>query len=102
MEFMHYRTRDRKAQINARGGMTLAFEMDSNGDTIVAFAHCGRKDVFSRKMGRTIAEGRLHARSNKHIVTFNMPELNRDHPKSFVHNHAEVQAFIQSLYFDYR
>lgn len=96
--FMHYRKFDKMGQIQARGGLTLAVGMDGNRLT-VAMAECGRKDVFSRKRGRMIAEGRLRAAlasgdTSKMVVLELPPETL---VKSFVHNQAFVRERVQKL-----
>jgi len=56
---MHFRKYDRMGQIRAKGGLSLAIEQVGDQVT-VAVAQCSRKDLFNRKLGRTIAEGRLN------------------------------------------
>lgn len=91
---MHYRKFDRRGQIMPKGGLTLAIEQDGNQLT-VAMAQCGRKDNFNRQMGRTIAEGRLKARSNKHLFKLELPP--ETSLKSFVHAQGFVQEKVQKL-----
>lgn len=92
--FMHYRKFDRMGQIMPRGGMTLAITQDGNNIT-VAMAQCGRKDNFSRELGRTIAEGRLKARSNKYLFQLELPP--ETSLKSYVHAQPFVQERVQKL-----
>jgi len=91
---MHYRKFDRRGQIMPKGGLTLAINQDGNYLTI-AMAQCGRKDNFDRKMGRTIAEGRLKARSNGHLYQLELPEATS--VKSFIHAQDFVQEKVQKL-----
>ena len=57
---MHFRKYDRMGQIRPKGGLSLAILVRGN-EAHVAIAQCGRKDLFNRKLGRTIAEGRLNS-----------------------------------------
>lgn len=96
--FMHYRKFDKMGQIEARGGMTLAVGMDGTKLT-VAMAECGRKDVFSKKMGRMIAEGRLKAAlasgDTSRLFVLELPP--ETIAKSFVHNQPFVRERVQKL-----
>lgn len=92
--FMHYRKFDRRGQIMAKGGLTLAIQQDGNKIT-VALAECGRKDNFNRALGRTISEGRLKARSNKHLFQLELPP--ETSLKSYVHAQPFVQERVQKL-----
>lgn len=92
--FMHYRKFDRRGQIMSTGGLTLAIEQDGN-KLSVAMAECGRKDNFNRQLGRTIAEGRLKARSAKHVVQLELPP--ETVAKSYVHNQQFVRERVAKL-----
>jgi len=94
VSFMHYRKYDRQGQIESKGGLTLAIERHGN-QLIVAMAECGRHDNFNRKLGRTIAEGRLRARSNNHLVQLELPPDTV--PKSYIHNQAFVRQRVSKL-----
>lgn len=92
--FMHYRKFDRRGQIQPKGGLTVAIQQDGSQLTI-ALARCGRKDNFDRRMGRTIAEGRLRSRAEKHIHNLMLPDATS--LKSFVHAHPIIQEQVQKL-----
>lgn len=59
--FMHYRRRDSYGEAQPQGGVTLAIRPIGGNVIRVAMAKCGKKDVFNKKLGRAIAEGRLAA-----------------------------------------
>ena len=61
--FMHYRNRiteDGKEVISCKGGATMAIRIAPDNKLLVGLAQCSHDDVFDRKLGRTIAEGRLN------------------------------------------
>lgn len=61
IEFMHFR--DDSGDV--RGGCTVAISHDpSNQVAIFSLAYCNRTDVFNKKIGRSIASGRLAAFMN--------------------------------------
>lgn len=100
---MHYRKYTRNGQLSAKGGLTLAIRHVDN-ELIVAMAECGRNDLFNRKMGRTIAEGRLaHALDEtvfdnnfgKNVFRLELPAETT--PKSFIHNQSFVQERVKKL-----
>lgn len=91
---MHYRKFDRRGQIMPKGGMTLAIAQEGNQLTI-AMAQCGRKDNFSRDMGRTIAAGRLASGKGPYVRVITLPDATG--VKSFVHNQDFVQEKVQKL-----
>lgn len=91
---MHYRKFDRMGQILPKGGLTLAISQEGSKLSI-AMAECGRKDAFNRKLGRTIAEGRLLAQNNKNLVQLELPP--ETSMKSFVHNQAFVRDRVSKL-----
>ncbi len=102
--FMHYRKYDRNGQMTSKGGMTLAVQLDGNQLTI-ALAECGRKDAYNRKLGRTIAEGRLQSRSASHLFRVEMPAYDLkttdgyapSDVRSFVHNQQFVRERCAKL-----
>jgi len=57
IQYMHFRQKDRATY----GGATLAIMPLDKNKVVVAIAHCNPKDLFNKKMGRTIAAGRLQA-----------------------------------------
>jgi len=60
--FMHYRPVDFAGIISdPRGGATVAISLIADDKAKIAIAWCNPGDVFDRKMGRTIASGRLHS-----------------------------------------
>lgn len=72
-QIMHFRKRNG----DPRGGLTIAIDFSYEDRAIyVAEAKCSKNDMFSRKLGRNIATGRLKAwldgRSNigieRHII----------------------------------
>jgi hypothetical protein len=42
-------------------GATIAIAPTNENTVAVTVAFCGQKDIFSKKLGRTIAEGRMQA-----------------------------------------
>ena len=62
--FLHYRHRVDTTEgdtISCRGGATMAIRIAPFNKLVVGVAQCSFSDVFDRKMGRVIAEGRLNA-----------------------------------------
>ena len=57
IQYMHFRQKDRATY----GGATLAIMPLDKNKVVVAIAHCNPKELFNKKMGRTIAAGRLQA-----------------------------------------
>lgn len=57
--FLHYRNMP-NGVIDPRGGVTVAIRRMNDRVLAVAKSRCGKKDVFNRKLGRQIAEGRLN------------------------------------------
>ncbi len=41
------------------GGKTIAYMIDTQGNTLEASANCSIKDTYNKKLGRIIATGRL-------------------------------------------
>jgi hypothetical protein len=69
-QFMHFRPTN--VHWNCRGGLTIAiYPLDQEdsvasetpvaGKIAITFAECSKRDVFDRKLGRTIAAGRMRA-----------------------------------------
>ena len=57
VQFMHYRSAD-----VTRGGATVAiFPQPDTKTALIGIARCGPKDVFNKKVGRSIAAGRIKA-----------------------------------------
>lgn len=61
--FMHYRVIDIDGNAMSTGGVTLAFTTvhEEVPRVVIGMARCSHRDVFCRKTGRAIAEGRLKA-----------------------------------------
>lgn len=59
--FMHYRTCQNGNLVQPNGGATLAIRQVGDDKLVVSIARCRKTDVFNKKLGRTIAEGRLNA-----------------------------------------
>lgn len=56
-EFMHFRSKD-----VTRGGATIAILPQATSKTaLIAISRCGPNDVFNKKIGRSIASGRINA-----------------------------------------
>jgi hypothetical protein len=60
-EYMHYRSTLTSFSIGQSRGATLAITPKDAKTVLVSIALCGPNDIFSKKMGRTIAAGRLEA-----------------------------------------
>ena len=61
-KFIHLRIRNEQGEPLPNGGLCIAFDtvQDENGeDVFFAIARCSKHDMYNRKKGRTIAEGRL-------------------------------------------
>lgn len=79
MNYLHIRLHDKyDGRIDPRGGYTVAFERSRDNSNILRFAiaKCSKRDVFNKKMGRTVAAGRLL--SNRH--TYATPILTDERP----------------------
>jgi hypothetical protein len=58
-------------EIDGRGGLTIAYKVDHEDNAIViGYAKCSRRDLYNKKKGRAIAEGRMNSKHYKHIVKF--------------------------------
>lgn len=70
IQFMHYRAFNENMgwgdsdEISSRGGATVAILPADNNKVLVSIARCNPGDVFNKKVGRTIAAGRLQAYLN--------------------------------------
>jgi hypothetical protein len=65
-QFMHYRKFNMTqsngfSEVNSRGGATVAVYPAENNTVLISVARCNPNDVFNKKVGRTIAEGRIRA-----------------------------------------
>ena len=69
-------TGERKEEtILAKGGKTIAYNVDENGNvTGCASANCHAKDVYSKKQGRVKATGRLASPRFYQEITIPMTE----------------------------
>lgn len=77
--FMHYRRRDTYGSPLSQGGATLAIRPMGGNVIRVAMAQCSDKDIFNKKLGRTIAQGRLFSAqdtdpSSKYVFDIIAPE----------------------------
>ncbi len=91
--FMHYRTLDQMSEIEPVGGATVAIRKVSDSRIAVSIARCTSNDVFNKKIGRTVSEGRLNAylenkgRSQKHIIVIDLDDAQKLEPvKNVVHD----------------
>ena len=63
VNFLHVRNYTDDGEILANGGLTIAFTeaLDGAKDTLWAgLSKCSDRDSFSKRIGRLIAQGRLH------------------------------------------
>jgi hypothetical protein len=96
MYIMHYRKFDKNGQLMPKGGITFAIHLDAYNNGFVSIARCSNKDVFSRKLGRTIAEGRMNSSNKENLIEITVPE---GLPvKSFVDGLDVVQEEVDKLY----
>jgi len=59
-KFMHLRRFDKKGNLLAKGGKTIAYLVDEQDRVLgMATAQCHENDVYSKQQGRAKAEGRL-------------------------------------------
>lgn len=62
VQFMHYRKFKSSSVVDSCGGATVAIlPVTGTNQAMIAVARCNPTDLFNRKVGRAIAEGRLHA-----------------------------------------
>ena len=57
LQYMHYRP----ATTDSRGGATVAILPIYDNKVLISISRCGPSDMFNRKIGRSIAAGRLRA-----------------------------------------
>lgn len=67
-QFMHYRILENGIP-TSRGGTTVAIRQLGN-KAIVGVSQCALGDVFNKKLGRMIAEGRLNIYETKDLTSF--------------------------------
>lgn len=68
--FMHYRTYNRAGDtIQPQGGATVAIRKVGDDKLVIAIARCARNDIFNKKLGREISEGRLDAYLGGKVLT---------------------------------
>lgn len=64
-QFIHLRRNDPRIEhkvVDPRGGITIAFDLDTTTGTVVSqAAYCNPKDNYSKRLGRIKAEARLKA-----------------------------------------
>lgn len=78
-KYIHLRQVKYTTGLQARGGLTIAFReiplANGNKSVSIATARCSRNDVFNKKIGRNVAEGRLNTiRNGSQLVTVTLPE----------------------------
>lgn len=66
----HIRNYDRGGQLNPKGGMTIVAIATPDIGVVVGVAKCNSKDIYNRRVGRTIAKVRavedwIHCRERK-------------------------------------
>lgn len=100
---MHFHKHDRMGQVLAKGGLSIAIQQEGMELTI-ALAQCSREDNFNRKLGRTVAQGRLSKaiaagpldiKTRKNILRTTLPEAVS--LKSFVIELPEIKALRMTL-----
>ena len=70
VQFMHYRRFVNYTgyagdiEVDSRGGATVAILPAENNTVLVSIARCNPNDVFNKKVGRAISEGRIQAYLN--------------------------------------
>lgn len=78
-KYIHLRQVKSTTGLQARGGLTVAFReiplANGNKSVSIATARCSRNDVFNKKIGRAVAEGRLNTiRNGSQLITITLPE----------------------------
>lgn len=96
---MHYRA-VYGVDIMPHGGATLAIRRLDEDRLVIAKALCSRDDVFNRKLGRTIAEGRLNSyfkdvRGTKHIQIVDLKNVDQTRPIKDIVDEAIGQEMTQ-------
>jgi hypothetical protein len=71
LNFMHLRNIDNQGGIDCRGGVTIAFTDNGDGNFNFATAACHPADNFSKAYGRTKAAGRLNSPRHTQTITCN-------------------------------
>ena len=107
--FIHYRKFGKSGELDAKGGLTVAIQQwkpaQGNVELTIALAECGRKDVFSRKLGRVISEGRLKVLSahspkedvgDQRVFVVTMP-ADEPYIKDFVAKQPFIQERVRKL-----
>jgi len=59
IRWIHCRIEDDSGKTLPRGGETIAYILNDKGKRISGHAYCSVKDTYNKKLGRTIATGRL-------------------------------------------
>ncbi len=75
LKFIHVRFRQQDT-ISPKGGCTIAYTVNGNSLNY-AWAECCESDIFSRKMGRIKAAGRLKSEKLSKVKAYN-GELNSE------------------------
>jgi hypothetical protein len=51
--------------------LTIAYKLDTEtGELHIGYAKCSRRDLYNKKRGRAIAEGRLKSAHCRHTIKF--------------------------------
>jgi len=99
---MHFHKFDRMGQILAKGGLSIAIQQEG-AELTIALAECSRDENFNRKLGRTVAQGRLRKALEslpqriiyKNIIRATLPEETA--LKSFVIELPEIKRLRMKL-----
>lgn len=68
-KFHHFRNLKEDGSVYNMGGLTVAWEVNEQNKSIrYAFAICSDRDNFNKKVGRTIAGGRLKSPNHSFVV----------------------------------
>lgn len=73
--FIHHRTRDVNNNVHNHGGHTVAFRTIGGNIVEYAVARCHENENFNKRLGRTIASGRLGRGRGTTIVAIDYTEL---------------------------
>lgn len=57
--FLHYRTKDKRGNLAARSGATVALQQLDDGAIRTSVAFCNSTDNYNKSTGRAVAGGRL-------------------------------------------
>lgn len=81
----------KQLEIDGRGGLTVAYVLDpENSELRIGYAKCSRRDLYNKKRGRAIAEGRLKSQHYSHVIKFadaeefNQLSLDRRNAENYV------------------